>query len=55
MATTMQSVSVGSKIPSVKLYEGQPDYSAAKEFDLSELCVGKTVVIFAVPGAFTPG
>ena len=46
---------VGKPIPPVTLFEGQPEYSSAVEHSLPELCKGKKVVIFAVPGAFTPG
>ena len=41
----------GDKIASVHLTEGTP----ATQVDLAELCKGKRVVIFGVPGAFTPG
>ena len=44
-------VSVGDKIPSVILNENSPD----TKIDISEVCSGKKVVIFGVPGAFTPG
>lgn len=42
---------VGDTIPSASLYEGTP----ANKVDIAELCAGKKVVLFAVPGAFTPG
>jgi 2-Cys peroxiredoxin 5 len=41
----------GDKLPSVELYENTP----ANKVNLSDLTKGKKVVIFAVPGAFTPG
>ena len=44
-------VVVGDKMPSVSLAENNPD----SKVDISELCAGKKVVIFGVPGAFTPG
>uniref|UniRef100_A0A0K8SP46 Peroxiredoxin-5 n=2 Tax=Lygus hesperus TaxID=30085 RepID=A0A0K8SP46_LYGHE len=44
-------VQVGDKIPSVDLYENSP----AEKVNTETLCSGKTVVLFAVPGAFTPG
>jgi 2-Cys peroxiredoxin 5 len=44
-------VAVGDKIPSVILNENSPD----TKIDISEVCSGKKVVIFGVPGAFTPG
>lgn len=48
-------VKVGDSIPDVTLFEGQPEYNKANEVNLKALCAGKTVVLFAVPGAFTPG
>jgi 2-Cys peroxiredoxin 5 len=47
-------VKVGDKISSVILTEGLPDFQAEK-YDIAELIRGKKVVIFGVPGAFTPG
>merc|ERR1711875_198991 len=44
-------VVVGDKMPSVSLAENNPD----SKVDISELCAGKKIVIFGVPGAFTPG
>jgi 2-Cys peroxiredoxin 5 len=41
----------GDKLPSVELYENNP----TNKVNLSEVTKGKKVVIFAVPGAFTPG
>ncbi|XP_044732422.1 peroxiredoxin-5, mitochondrial [Chrysoperla carnea] len=49
-ARTM-AVQVGSQIPQVELQEGSP----ATKVNLTELCAKKKVVIFGVPGAFTPG
>jgi peroxiredoxin len=51
----MEEVKVGDKIPSVILKEGQPDYGAPRDVNISDLIAGKRVAIFAVPGAFTPG
>ncbi|KAJ1626612.1 Redoxin-domain-containing protein [Pavlovales sp. CCMP2436] len=48
-------VGVGTKLPDLLLFEGQPEFAKATEYSLAELTKGKTVVIFAVPGAFTPG
>lgn len=48
-------VKAGDKLPDVTLFEGQPEYAKAEEVKLGELTSGKTAVIFAVPGAFTPG
>lgn len=42
---------VGDSVPSIDLFENTP----ANKINLSELCDGKTVILFAVPGAFTPG
>eukprot|EP01097_Dermamoeba_algensis_P002841 TRINITY_DN2127_c0_g1_i1.p1 TRINITY_DN2127_c0_g1~~TRINITY_DN2127_c0_g1_i1.p1 ORF type:complete len:184 (-),score=49.97 TRINITY_DN2127_c0_g1_i1:42-524(-) len=47
----MAKVKVGDRVPSVTLYENTP----ANGVNLDELLKGKKVVIFAVPGAFTPG
>ena len=65
--SAMAPVAVGDKVPSVTLFENSP----ANKVDLAELCAGKKVlltfiigkyqrcvgqvVIFGVPGAFTPG
>lgn len=38
-------------MPSVDLYEDSP----ANKVNIAELCAGKKVILFAVPGAFTPG
>ena len=48
-------VKVGDKIPEVMMTEGQADYGKPEQVNLAELIAGKTVAIFAVPGAFTPG
>lgn len=42
---------VGDKLPSVDLYENNP----TNKVNLSEISAGKKFIIFAVPGAFTPG
>merc|ERR1719153_1334186 len=47
----MAPVAVGDKIPSVDLFEGSPE----NKVNLADLCAGKKVVVFGVPGAFTPG
>lgn len=44
-------IKVGDKIPSVDLYENAP----TNKVNIAKLCEGKKVVLFAVPGAFTPG
>ena len=45
------SIQVGEKLPSVELHEGSP----ANKVDTASLFAGKKTVLFAVPGAFTPG
>ncbi|KAK3245678.1 hypothetical protein CYMTET_44768 [Cymbomonas tetramitiformis] len=41
---------IGDSIPDVTLYENTPN----EAISLKELCAGKKVIIFGVPGAFTP-
>lgn len=47
----MVQIKAGDKIPSVDLYEDSP----ANKVNIADLCANKKVVLFAVPGAFTPG
>merc|ERR1711963_738972 len=47
----MAPVQVGDAVPSVDLFEGAPD----QKVNLAEVCKEGKVVIFGVPGAFTPG
>ena len=47
-----QTIKVGDTIPPMKLMMGTPD--GPKEVSTEELFKGKKVVLFAVPGAFTP-
>ncbi|CAG5123426.1 unnamed protein product [Candidula unifasciata] len=47
--SSILNIKVGDRIPSVDLFEGAPD----KKVNTSEFSKGK-VVIFGVPGAFTP-
>jgi len=47
----MPEVKVGDSLPSVVLYENAPD----NKINISELAANKKVIIFGVPGAFTPG
>jgi len=47
----MAPVAVGDRIPSVDLFENNP----GTKVNLADLCAGKKVVVFGVPGAFTPG
>ena len=46
------TIQVGDSIPSAKLMQGTAD--GPKEISTDELFGGKTVVLFGVPGAFTP-
>ena len=46
------TIQVGDNIPSMKLMQGTED--GPKEISTDELFKGKKVVLFAVPGAFTP-
>jgi len=47
----MAPVAVGDKVPSIDLFENDP----GTKVNLASLCEGKKIVIFGVPGAFTPG
>lgn len=44
-------IAVGDKLPSVDLYEDTP----ANKVNLAQASAGKKIIVFAVPGAFTPG
>ncbi|HEX5325452.1 MAG TPA: peroxiredoxin [Acetobacteraceae bacterium] len=46
------TIKVGDTIPSMKLMKATPD--GPKETSTDEVFKGKKVVLFAVPGAFTP-
>ncbi len=46
------TIQVGDSIPEAKLVQGTPE--APKEITTEELFKGRTVVLFGVPGAFTP-
>jgi peroxiredoxin len=46
------TIKVGEQIPSMKLMMGTPE--GPKETSTDEIFKGKKVVLFAVPGAFTP-
>ena len=46
------TIKVGETIPSMKLMQGTPE--GPKEVSTDEIFKGKKVVMFAVPGAFTP-
>jgi peroxiredoxin (alkyl hydroperoxide reductase subunit C) len=45
-------IKIGDKLPSMKLMT--PGAEGPQEVDTGDLFAGKTVVMFAVPGAFTP-
>merc|ERR1712141_768341 len=49
--TKMAPVQVGDAVPNVDLFEGTP----GDKVNLAEVCKDGKVVIFGVPGAFTPG
>lgn len=42
---------VGDSVPNVDLFEDAP----TNKVNLAQLSSGKKVILFAVPGAFTPG
>jgi peroxiredoxin len=44
----------GQKIPSVKIKKTSATAAAAEEVDTAALFAGKKVVVFSLPGAFTP-
>merc|ERR1712137_231793 len=44
-------IKVGDQLPSVELFEDSP----GNKVNIAELAAGKKVVVFGVPGAFTPG
>ena len=46
------TIKVGDKIPSMKMMTATPE--GPKEISTDEIFKGKNVVLFAVPGAFTP-
>ncbi len=46
------TIQVGERIPSVKIKQATP--SGGVEVDPSQLFAGKRVVMFSLPGAFTP-
>lgn len=48
----MMSISVGDKLPTASL--GQLGSEGPEQVDLNAMAAGKKIVIFAVPGAFTP-
>jgi peroxiredoxin len=55
LTDTIAEVKVGDAIPSVILSELTDPDGKPESVNLAELCAGKKVAIFGVPGAFTPG
>ncbi|XP_037083332.1 peroxiredoxin-5, mitochondrial-like [Pollicipes pollicipes] len=49
-SATLAMIKVGDKLPAATLFEGSP----ANSVNTADLCKGKTVILFGVPGAFTP-
>ena len=49
--TLKMPIKVGDPLPSIELMEGTPD----NKVNIKKLFEGKKGIIFAVPGAFTPG
>lgn len=47
-------VKVGDELPDVVLFEGKPDYAEPEEHPFKAHIQGKTIVLFGIPGAFTP-
>ncbi|KAK7076374.1 Peroxiredoxin-5, mitochondrial [Halocaridina rubra] len=45
------SIKVGDELPSVDLYEETP----ANAVNVHDISAGRKILVFAVPGAFTPG
>jgi len=50
-AVANMPIKVGDKLPSVELFENNP----GTKVNIADAVKGKRVVIFGVPGAFTPG
>ena len=46
------TIKTGDSIPAMKIMQGTPE--GPKELDAAEFFKGRTVVLFGVPGAFTP-
>lgn len=44
-------IQIDSKLPSIDLFEGSP----ANKVNIADLFANSKGIIFAVPGAFTPG
>jgi 2-Cys peroxiredoxin 5 len=50
----INEIKVGDKLPSLVLQEGIGEYKTT-EVNIADLIAKKKVVVFGVPGAFTPG
>jgi 2-Cys peroxiredoxin 5 len=50
----INEIKVGDKLPSLVLQEGIGEYKTV-EVNIADLIAKKKVVVFGVPGAFTPG
>ena len=48
---SLLQIKVGDKLPSIMLHKSSP----GNQIDVSQLFSGKKGILFAVPGAFTPG
>ncbi|MCZ4281791.1 peroxiredoxin [Kiloniella laminariae] len=46
------TITVGAKVPSATIWN--KDAEGMNKIDFAEFCSGKTIALFAVPGAFTP-
>ncbi|XP_076762997.1 peroxiredoxin 5 [Xylocopa sonorina] len=51
VSTQNMVIAVGDKLPNVDLFEDSP----ANKVNLAKIAAGKKIIVFAVPGAFTPG
>lgn len=49
--SVMAPIKIGDKLPSADLFEDSP----ANKINIADLSANKKIVIFGVPGAFTPG
>ncbi|XP_057656068.1 peroxiredoxin-5, mitochondrial [Diorhabda carinulata] len=49
--SSVKMVKIGDSIPNIDLFEDSP----TNKVNIAQLSSGKKVIIFAVPGAFTPG
>lgn len=54
-SVSVAEVKVGDTIPAVTMSELTSDGGKPDSINLSEICAGKKVALFGIPGAFTPG